>query len=123
MLLIALARAHKDIAGDFEWMKAILGRDSPSAVLLYVDLFIEGVFGQGPHAVSAWHVGRELRPSLAVTASIYPIRSKRRSRNAAYDAKSNRSFDGSLLTSGQSQCARPCDTEIVVVCSGSRRLS
>jgi hypothetical protein len=60
VLLIALARAHKDIAGDFEWMKAILGRDSPSAVLLYVDLFIEGVFGQGPHSVSAWHVGRAL---------------------------------------------------------------
>jgi hypothetical protein len=29
-------------------------------VLLYVDLFIEGVFGQGPHAADAWHVGREL---------------------------------------------------------------
>lgn len=59
-LLAALARAHKDIAGDFEWMRAILSRDSAAAVLLYVDLFIEGVFGRGPHAVEAWHVGREL---------------------------------------------------------------
>src|SRR5580692_2828678 len=33
-LLAALARTHKDIAGDFEWMKALLGRDSASAVLL-----------------------------------------------------------------------------------------
>jgi hypothetical protein len=59
-LLTALARAHKDIAGDFEWMKAIMGRDSVSSVLLYVDLYIEGVFGQGPHAADRWHVGREL---------------------------------------------------------------
>ena len=33
-LLAALARAHKDIATDFEWMKAILGRDLADAVLL-----------------------------------------------------------------------------------------
>jgi hypothetical protein len=61
-LLVALARAHKDIARDFEWMKAFLGRDSATAVLLYVDLFTEGVFGQGPNAADAWHVGRELAP-------------------------------------------------------------
>ena len=59
-LLAELAHAHKDIAGDFEWMKAILGRDSATAVLLYVDLFIEGVFERGPDASEAWHVGREL---------------------------------------------------------------
>ena len=59
-LLEVLARTHKDIAGDFEWMKAVLGRDSASAVLLYVDLYIEGVFGSGPHAVDSWHAGREL---------------------------------------------------------------
>jgi hypothetical protein len=59
-LLATLARTHKDIAGDFEWMKAILGRDSAAAVLLYVDLFIEGVFGQGPVAADLWHAGREL---------------------------------------------------------------
>jgi hypothetical protein len=59
-LLAALARTHKDITGEFEWMKALLGRDSASAVLLYIDLFIEGVFGEGPHAVDSWHVGREM---------------------------------------------------------------
>ena len=59
-LLARLARAHKDIATDFEWMKAILGRASAAAVLLYVDLFIEGVFGQGPEAADVWHGGREL---------------------------------------------------------------
>jgi len=59
-LLAVLARTLKDIAGDCEWMKAILGRDSPAAVLLYVDLFIEGVFGHGPNTVDAWHLGREL---------------------------------------------------------------
>ena len=59
-LLAMLARAHKDIAGDFEWMKAILRRDSTAAVLLYVDLFIEGVLGRGDHAVDGWHAGREL---------------------------------------------------------------
>jgi NACHT C-terminal Alpha/Beta 2 len=59
-LLAELARAHKDIADDFEWMKAILGRDSLSAVLFYVDLYIEGVFGRGRHAADAWHVAREL---------------------------------------------------------------
>ncbi len=66
-LLATLARTHKDIASDFEWMKAILGRNSASAVLLYVDLFIEGVFGQGPNAAD-WHVGRE----LAVYAQKFP---------------------------------------------------
>jgi hypothetical protein len=59
-LLAALARTHYDIARDFQWMKAMLGRDSAAAVLLYVDLFTEGVFGRGPQAVDAWHVGREL---------------------------------------------------------------
>jgi hypothetical protein len=60
VLLGTLARIRKDIASDFEWMKAILGRGSPEAVLLYVDLFIEGVFGQGPDQGASWHVGREL---------------------------------------------------------------
>jgi hypothetical protein len=59
-LLAKLARSHKDIAREFEWMKAILGRDSATSVLLYVDLFIEGVFGSEPHAAGAWGVGREL---------------------------------------------------------------
>jgi hypothetical protein len=76
-LLAALARAHRDIAGDFEWMKAILGRDSPAAVLLYVDLFIEGVFGQGPDAADAWHVGRELAAYVQKFPQIKPELKKR----------------------------------------------
>jgi len=60
-LLADLARAHKDIADDFAWRKAILRRGPATAVLLYVDLFIEGVLGRGAQAVAdAWHVGREL---------------------------------------------------------------
>ena len=59
-LLAELARHHTDIASDFEWMNTILGRDSATAVLLYVDLFIEGILGRGPHAASGWHVGRAL---------------------------------------------------------------
>lgn len=41
-------------------MNAIFSRGSATAVLLYVDLFIEGVFGREPHAADGWHVGREL---------------------------------------------------------------
>lgn len=59
-LLAALARAHHDIAGDFEWLKAILERDSAEAVRLYPDLFSEGVVGQQPGGIDAWYVGREL---------------------------------------------------------------
>jgi hypothetical protein len=58
--LAALVRTHKDITGDFEWMKALLGRDSAAAVLLYVDLYIEGVFGRERHGATTWHVAREL---------------------------------------------------------------
>jgi hypothetical protein len=61
-LLCDLARTHKDIAGDYEWMKAVLGRNSAKAVLLYVDLVAEGVLGTGPQAVDAWQMGRELAP-------------------------------------------------------------
>lgn len=59
-LLAALASTHKDIASSFEWMRAILGRDSLSAVLLFVDLVIEGVFGNERDGGDAWHSGREL---------------------------------------------------------------
>jgi hypothetical protein len=59
-LLAQLARTHYDIAGDFQWMKAVLGRNTPTAVLLFVDLVTEGVFGQGPHPFDTWHAGREL---------------------------------------------------------------
>jgi hypothetical protein len=59
-LLAKLARAHKDIATEFEWMKDILQRSTAPAVLLYIDLFMDGVFGVESHGPNAWHVGREL---------------------------------------------------------------
>ena len=59
-LLAKLARAHKDIATEFEWMRDILRRNTASAMLLYVDLFIEGVFGQESQGPDPWHVGQEL---------------------------------------------------------------
>lgn len=40
--------------------EAIFSRNSPSAVLMYVDLYLEGVFGRGRSAIDGWHVGREL---------------------------------------------------------------
>ncbi len=62
VLIAKLARAHKDIATEFEWMNDILRRNTASAVLLYVDLFMEGVFGQESHGPDAWHIGRALAP-------------------------------------------------------------
>jgi hypothetical protein len=59
-LLGELVVSHKDIADDYTWMRTILGRNTPSSVLLFVDLYMEGVLGRGPHASDAWHVGREL---------------------------------------------------------------
>lgn len=61
-LLSKLARSHKDIAPEYSWMKAILRRGTMSAVLLYVDLFMAGIFGQEPHGngTDAWQVGLEL---------------------------------------------------------------
>lgn len=67
-LLANLARAHKDIADDHAWMQAILNRGTLESVLLYVDLFIERILGTEPHAVDAWHVGRQ----LAEHAQRYP---------------------------------------------------
>ena len=59
-LLAALARMHRDIAHDHTWMRAILGRGTQEAVLLYVDLFMAGVLSGGRNGVDAWHVGRQL---------------------------------------------------------------
>jgi hypothetical protein len=59
-LLTTLAKSHKDIAGDFEWMKAILSRGTLEAVLQYVDLYVDGTLGRDPNGTDAWHVGREL---------------------------------------------------------------
>jgi hypothetical protein len=64
VLLAKLVRAHKDVATEFDWMKVILLRNTASAVLLYVDLWMEGVFGQEAHGPDAWHVGRELAPYI-----------------------------------------------------------
>ena len=60
VLLVRLAHEHKDIANDYSWMQAFLNRGNLKSVLAYVDLFIEGVLGNGPHGVDAWHVGRQL---------------------------------------------------------------
>lgn len=61
-LLADLARLHTDIASEYEWTKAILSRDSPTAAFLCIDLFAEERLGRGPHGVDAWHAGRELAP-------------------------------------------------------------
>ncbi len=76
-LVAELVRLHADIAGDYEWMKAILGRHSIATVLLYVDLFSEGRFGRGPHGVDAWHVGRELCSHVARFPQLKPELRKR----------------------------------------------
>jgi hypothetical protein len=59
-LLAKLAREHKDIATDFQWTKDILRRNAASAVLLYVDLFMEGIVGVERSGPDAWWIGREL---------------------------------------------------------------
>jgi hypothetical protein len=64
-LLAQLARHHKDIAGEYEWMKAILRRDTASAVLLYIDLVMEGVLGQGHDWSDGWRAGQELAQYVA----------------------------------------------------------
>ena len=53
-------------------MKAFLGRDSAPAVVLYIDLFIEGIFGEGPHPVDSWHLGRELVPYVRKFPQLKP---------------------------------------------------
>ena len=64
-LLAKLAREHRDIATEFEWMKDILRRNTASAVLLYVDLFMENVFGHEANAPDAWHLSTELAQYVA----------------------------------------------------------
>jgi len=63
-LIVALARAHSEIADGYQWMQTFLGRKTASAVSLYIELFIEGVFGQGRQSVSTWHAARELTTYL-----------------------------------------------------------
>ena len=64
-LLAKLAREHRDIATEFEWMKDILRRNTASAVLLYVDLFMENVFGHEANGPDAWHLSTELAQYVA----------------------------------------------------------
>jgi hypothetical protein len=59
-LLAKLIREHRDIATDLEWMKDILRRNTASAVLLYVDLFLEGILGTEQHGPDPWSIGRAL---------------------------------------------------------------
>ncbi len=59
-LLAKLIREHRDIATDFEWMKEILRRNEASAVLLFVDLFLEGILGREQHGPDPWSIGRDL---------------------------------------------------------------
>jgi hypothetical protein len=59
-LLERLARTHKDIADEHEWMRAMLNRGTVNSILLYVDLFIEGVLGSQRHGGDPWHAGRQL---------------------------------------------------------------
>ncbi|MDA9512203.1 hypothetical protein XI04_03845 [Bradyrhizobium sp. CCBAU 11430] len=59
-LLLRLAREHRDIADDHTWMRAFLERGAVASVLLYLDLYNDGMFGRGPNGVDAWHIGRQL---------------------------------------------------------------
>jgi len=78
-LLAKLARAHRDIAHDHTWMRVILDRGSPEAVLLYVDLFMEGVLGRsrGRDGADAWHVGRQLAGYAQKFSELKPELEKR----------------------------------------------
>jgi NACHT C-terminal Alpha/Beta 2 len=46
-------------------------------VLLYVDLFVEGVFGQDSHGPDAWHLGRKLAQYVAKFPELKPELKKR----------------------------------------------
>ena len=76
-LLARLARTHKNISGEFEWMRAILRRNTPTAILLFLDLLREDVFGHGPDAIGAWHIGRDLARYVANFPELKPELKKR----------------------------------------------
>lgn len=61
-LLAELARAHKDIASDYTWTRAILARDTASAAIMCLELVTDGVLGKGPHAADSWHLARQIAP-------------------------------------------------------------
>ena len=59
-LLATLARTHKDIADEYEWMNAILGRDSSFRSAAVCRPRRRGVFGQAPSALDLWRAGHKL---------------------------------------------------------------
>jgi NACHT C-terminal Alpha/Beta 2 len=61
-LLAEFVRAHKDIASDYTWTRAILSRDTASAAVMCLELFTDGLLGKGPHSTDVWHLAREIAP-------------------------------------------------------------
>jgi hypothetical protein len=61
-LLAELARAHKDIATDYTWTRAILARDTASAAIMCLELVTDGVLGKGPHATDSRQLARQIAP-------------------------------------------------------------
>jgi hypothetical protein len=61
-LLAEVAKAHKDIASDYTWTRAILARDTASAAIICLELVTDGVFGKGPHSTDSWHLARQIAP-------------------------------------------------------------
>jgi NACHT C-terminal Alpha/Beta 2 len=61
-LLRELATTHRDVADDYTWTKRILSRDTSSAVLLCIDLFVVEPQGRRSSTMDAWSLARELIP-------------------------------------------------------------
>jgi hypothetical protein len=61
-LLAELVSAHKDIASDYTWTKAILSRDTASAAIMCLELVTNGVLGKGPHSTDSWHLAQQIAP-------------------------------------------------------------
>jgi hypothetical protein len=86
-LLASLARTHTDIVDDYGWTNAFLGRNTASSVLLYVDLCIESVFGQGPRATGTFHLGQRLAACVQNFPEIRPEIQKRYERAGPGNAR------------------------------------
>jgi len=61
-LLAELVRAHKEIASDYTWTRAILSRDTASAAIMCLELVTDGVLGKGPHSTDIWHLAQQIVP-------------------------------------------------------------
>ena len=83
--MASLARAHKDIADDYTWMRAILNRGTLESVLLYVDLFIGRVLG-----------GECPRLPFAKHSALLPPKKKKSCGNKS-NAKSEAAADASVI--------------------------